>query len=140
MFVRWERRERVSVKRRRLRDERGRKHYVAAPPRKTGEFVLVVRLVKSERRDGKPRQKVVAYLGIVREEYAEHPTHREAFWRRASARLDALGLDPEERGKIEAALLARVPRPSAEEVAAAERKRHEEMQALLEQIKGIKGM
>jgi hypothetical protein len=84
---------------------------------KTGRFLLAAVLVQSERRDGKPRQKIVAYLGFVREEHArEKVWARKMFWDEARRRLDALGLGPAERQKVEAALGARVPRPTAEEV------------------------
>jgi hypothetical protein len=124
MFVRWNRRERVSRKRIRYVDKEGRFVRWGRPDevreRRTGEFLLIAHLVRSERRDGKPRQKVVGYLGSIREE-AEYVGHRKHFWEHADKRLDALALEAEERRRIEAALLARVPRPTAGEVEAEER-------------------
>jgi hypothetical protein len=86
-------------------------------------------LVRSEKREGKPRQKILAYLGCCREICASPDCewgleHRHAFWVTAEAALDRLALDAATRSKIETALAARVARPTPEAVAA-ERQRFE---------------
>jgi hypothetical protein len=111
MFVRWKRRKRIA------KDPFtfGRKHVAKTD--------LSAVLVRCERLDGKPRQRIVAYLGTIQEGYlkGEHSAAREYFWENADRRLSSLGLAKTERQEIEAALVARVPRPTAEEVE--ERKR-----------------
>jgi len=105
MFVRFKRRERVSV---RTTPWKAR--------RRTGRFVLTAVLVRSERRDGKPRQKVVAYLASIAEEDFAKVLPRQHFWARVDTRLGALNLEPGQRQKVEAALLAVVARPTPEEI------------------------
>lgn len=72
-------------------------------------------LVESRRVEGKPRQKVVAYLGGIREKWVDEwdKKHRD-FWRRVDERLDELGLDLETRARIEASVDARVRRVTPE--------------------------
>jgi hypothetical protein len=125
MFVRWKRRERRSRKKRiwkggvhetwkpRLHNDDGRPTHHTG---RTGKFLLCAVLVKSERRGGKPRQKTVAYLGSIPEGRAGDVSHRHWFWEAAGRKLDALGLDAAGRQEVEAALLARVARPTAEEL------------------------
>ena len=99
MFVRWRRRTLVQRSRR------------AAP-----DASLCAALVESYRAAAGPRQRVIAHLGCVRESGLHVPTLQDAFWRRASRRLDSLGLPPLVRERLEAALADRVPRPTAAEV------------------------
>jgi hypothetical protein len=75
-------------------------------------------LVESYRVDGKPRQRHVAYLGSVHSDLDVHD--RAWFWHRMNAKLDALSnrIPAAERPKIEAALAAKVPPVTAEEVTA----------------------
>jgi hypothetical protein len=86
-----------------------------------GNLVLTAALVRSERRNGKPRQTVVAYLGSVNDLVLKHILRRNAFWEEVNRRLDALVLDPLQRKKIESNLASMVSRPSPEEVAKAQR-------------------
>ena len=101
MFVRWKQRERT---------RRGHK---------TGKFVLSAVLVRSERREVKPRQKVVGYLGSIREEAVGFHYHRVGFWGGADRCLDSLGLDGDTRERVEAALATVVERPTAQSKAEA---------------------
>jgi len=66
-------------------------------------------LVKSERVDGKPRQRIVAYLGAL-QDGARDVRAREWFWKRLLPRLDALNLDAAERARIVAQIAEVVPR------------------------------
>jgi hypothetical protein len=96
MFVRWATRGRVA---RRGEDQ--------AP-------LLTAALVRSIRVGGKPRQRIVGYLGAIRLDGLgpEHVGYHGRIWDRITARLDALALSVDERAKVEAALAARIPRPS----------------------------
>jgi hypothetical protein len=114
MFVRWKRRERTTASRRARRKD---------PSGRTGRFLLSAVLVQSERRDGKPRQKVVAYLGCISEDRVGDMFPRKHFWDKVGRRLDTLRLEPEIRREVEAALLTRVAQLTAEEMACYERKR-----------------
>ncbi len=99
MFVRWQRRRRVRW-------------------RKSSPLLTAV-LVQSRRVDGNPRQRVVAYLGGIREAYVdERESEHRAFWLSVDAHLDELGLDPETRAKVEASVEARVRRITPENQAA----------------------
>lgn len=88
MFIKWQTRSRV----------RSTKHL--------GDL-LTCSLVESCRVDGKPRHRVVAYLGSVRDML--HSNHRIAFWNNVQYRLDQIGLEPDARAKIEATIAMRVP-------------------------------
>ena len=94
MYLRWQRRRRA---------RRGKSPLVTAV------------LVESRRVDGKPRQRVVAYLGGIREAYVdEREGEHRAFWRGVDDRLDALGLDPATRARVEASVESRVRRVTPE--------------------------
>ena len=87
MYVSWQRRRRV---------RRGK----SSP-------LLTAVLVESRRVDGEPRQRVIAYLGGIREAYVdEREREHRAFWRGVDDRLDALGLDPVTRAMVEASVEA----------------------------------
>jgi hypothetical protein len=109
MFVRWKRRQRVGTSRRR----RG----------KPGVVLLSAQLVRSVRREGKPRQEVVAYLGSIEEGRVGEFEGRFWFWRVMGrvivGRIDALGLEPAERRRVLDALEAVVAPPTAAELAEA---------------------
>lgn len=96
MFVRWKRR--AKSRRKRL----------------TGETALSAYLVSSERVEGKPRQRVVAYLGSIRENATHYVGHQMGFWEAAAPTLDRLELDPETRSAVEASLTRKVPKPTEE--------------------------
>jgi hypothetical protein len=78
-------------------------------------------LVTSERVNGQPRQRVIAYLGS----YQDTPMPANwvgrmhfDFWRTAERRLAEVGVSDTDKARIRAALAKRVPRPTAAEVAA----------------------
>lgn len=95
-------------------------------PRRTmgGSPLLMAVLVESHRVDGKPRQRVVAYLAGIRERFVgEREDKHDKFWRSVDAHLDALGLDAETRARIEASVakgVARVTTDNRVEFEAAE--------------------
>ena len=84
-----------------------------------GSDLLTATLVESRRVNGKPRQRVIAYLGSIREKCAqtpEHVNHQLGFWNSVGAKLDGLAnqITPDERARIEAKLAARVRIPTPE--------------------------
>jgi hypothetical protein len=88
-------------------------------------------LVQSQRRDGKPRQKILAYIASIREYHvATLPKIRGSFWRNVDKWLDSYGLDHAMRQKLEASIAARVQRPTEEELDAQEREWEERMRKL----------
>ena len=48
------------------------------------KLTLSAVIVKSLREDGKIRQKVVKYLGSIREEQISNPHRRRSFWRKVN--------------------------------------------------------
>jgi len=79
-----------------------------------GDARLEARLVEGVRIDGKPRQRLIVYIGSIEEPY--NSGDRVDFWDVASQVLDHLGNQiGAERSKIEASLAAKVPRPTAQE-------------------------
>jgi hypothetical protein len=80
-------------------------------------------LVEGKRINGKPRQRHVAYLGLVRLKPEYSPHYRAWWWRRMNAKLDRLAtvLTPADRTKIDAALAVKVPKVSPEEIIAYDR-------------------
>ncbi len=95
MYVRWQSRGRVR--------------------RRKSSPLLTAVLVESRRVNGSPRQRVVAYLGGIREAYVdERERAHRAFWRGVDDRLDELELDPETRARVEASVESRVRRVTPE--------------------------
>lgn len=88
MFVRWDRKE----KRRSVSN--------------LGDL-YVCRLVEACRVDGKPRQKVIAYLGAIRT--AMPTNHRIVFWSNVNMNLDRLDLPDDVRATIVGKIGERVP-------------------------------
>ena len=73
---------------------------------------LATSLVESVRKNGKPTQQHVAYLGGITETEAEYPEPRLWFWEEVTKKLTRLNLRPKERRRIEDAIAKRIPRPS----------------------------
>jgi hypothetical protein len=134
MYVRWKRRamrKQVYVGRKWAVVKGQRKIVHIKESRPTGDYALSAQLVESHRVDGKPRQKVIKYLGTINESRIDQVNHRIGFWRTASTAFKALGLPPDQLHTIEQALHARVPFPTQEDV----QKAHDEMAALMASIK-----
>ena len=74
---------------------------------------LVVRVVKSERINGQPRQYLVQHLGSIRPADIHLPGARRRFWDRVDDRLAVFPL--EVRRRFEDAIEARISRPPAED-------------------------
>ena len=117
MFVKWQRRRSTST-------------WELAKGRDTGwqeaaGDLFMASLVESRRVNGKPRHKLITYLGSIREKHAqggpEEALHQDNFWRGVARRLGRSGLlgnriTPDDRAKIEKALAKRVRRPKGGEV------------------------
>jgi hypothetical protein len=99
MYVRWKRREKSAGK------------YSWNGP---GRVALSAVLVKSERVNGRPRQKFIAYLGIIEEGRKTLYFHQREFWQSVDRHLAELQLSSELRDKIERDLIAVVERPTQE--------------------------
>jgi len=95
MFVRWKKRKLTRA---------WHKH--------RGDIVLCAQLVECRRVDGKPRQKVIKYLGSIHDYGRDTSGHQLGFWDTADRALGELTLDAAARREVEAALLAKVPRPT----------------------------
>ncbi len=99
------------------------------------DVTLMAVLIRSERIDGKPHPRHVAYLGSIAESQLSDLGPRSGFWDGAAAALDRLEgqVTRAERRKIEEALVARVgPRPTAREKKAA----HRRLVAAMDRLKG----
>jgi hypothetical protein len=73
-------------------------------------------LVRSERVDGEPRQRIVAYLGYIEEDSLDSKASQLSFWEDVDRHLDALALSLAELQGIEKQLRERITRPTPEEV------------------------
>jgi len=73
-------------------------------------------LVESQRENGKPRQKVIKHLAHIAEKYLDATAHQEYFWQRVDWYMDDLALSTETRKTIEGKLIAKVKRPTEEEL------------------------
>jgi hypothetical protein len=125
MYVRWRRRQhsergryRLGPKRRAMSDGSLRYPVVGFVSEPKDEWTLSAVLVESVRTPAGPRQKVICYLGSIVERREGHHGRRASFWATADPRLEEAGVAGEGRTRIVAALEARVPRPTAEGLAA----------------------
>jgi hypothetical protein len=133
MFVRWK------------TQERWRTNFVWLRPSKSADICYSHKekyyagkkfsavLVRSERVGGKPRQKIVAYLGHINEKKAGVPAQRLYFWKAVGYRLDALSLSPTERQRIEEQIGKVITQPTPEEAARIEQER----EALWQRLTGV---
>jgi hypothetical protein len=106
MFVRWKRRKKAVTK-------PGRR-----PRRRSdaGDSLYCV-LIESRRIEGKPRQRVVCYLGSVDEGRLDKTWLRVDFWDDIKPKLDRLSLTRTERQRIEDSIQQIVPRvPEEQEI------------------------
>ncbi len=121
MFVRW--------KRRPLRRRRP-----WSPP---DEHALYAVLVEAYRADGRPRQRVVRYLGAIKEGQLRYPLSVDHFWRDVDRHLAELALDDDRRAGIAARVAATVPRPDPAVVAQQRREADAWAASMVEMVKGL---
>jgi hypothetical protein len=91
--------------------------------RRRQEWAHYAELVACVWAAGRPRQRVVSYLGSLREPYRDAPAHRQRFWAQVEQRLTTLGLDPGTQQRLTAQLAQQVPRPTPAELTALEARR-----------------
>ena len=91
--------------------------------RRTADVTLKAFLVDSVRVEGRPRQRILGYLGAIRERYQQAPAHRLRFWSQVAPRLTALQVDPGTRTALEACLARVVPRLTPADLAILEAQR-----------------
>jgi hypothetical protein len=103
MFIRWKRRDQGTA---RGGDGRDISYHAV--------------LVRAERVQGQPRQRVVKHLWSIREFELPDPDARARFWRCVAERLGKLGIEADEG--IADRLTGLVPRPSAAEMREAARR------------------
>ena len=108
MFVRWKKR-RLPPPAEHFRSYRNREKVGATT-------LLSAVLVESVRVNGKPRQRIVSYLGSIQECNMQIPMLRRVFWRDVRERLNGVDCSRQEREAIEAKLAETVPEPSEEEI------------------------
>jgi hypothetical protein len=98
MFVRWQRRKQGK-----------------------GERWVAV-LVESERVDGTPRQRHVAFLGSILDRHIQYPKRRQHFWEGVRSKMETLpNLQMRDRRAIERRIAEKIPVPTKREIAAADR-------------------
>ena len=123
MFVKWQRRRETYA------------YY-----QETVGDLLMASLVESRRVNGKPRHKLLTYLGSIRERCAqggpEDAVRQDDFWRDVARRLGRSGLlgnriSPVEQAKIEEALAKRVRRPTQTEIDQALARTRKELEGYL---------
>src|SRR5438445_1807740 len=91
--------------------------------RRTADVTLKAFLVDSVRVAGRPRQRILGYLGAIRERYQQAPAHRQRFWHQVTQRLPALGVDPCTQAALEACLARVDPRLTPADLAILEAQR-----------------
>ena len=94
-----------------------------SPLRRTADVTLKAFLVHSVRVQGRPRQRILGYLGAIRQRYQHAPAHRQRFWQQVTPRLTALPVDAVTRAVLEADLARVVPRLTPADLATLEAQR-----------------
>lgn len=81
-------------------------------PLKNGEFSLRAELVKSyrDKSSGEPRNKLVAYLGSIRENRINNPIARAYFWLQVNDNISRLFITANEKESIRSQVGRRVPK------------------------------
>ncbi|WP_374027422.1 hypothetical protein ACES2J_12505 [Bdellovibrio bacteriovorus] len=75
-------------------------------------------IVEAYKKDGRPAQRLVRYIGGIREQDLNSPFHRKEFWERADRIMAEMNLAPQMRSSFEQKFAAKVPRPSRSELLA----------------------
>lgn len=73
-------------------------------------------IVESCTKNGKPSQRLVTYVGGIREKEIQSPFCRKEFWERAEEAISKIKPAPDVRAKIESKFLELVPKPSRKEL------------------------
>jgi hypothetical protein len=91
--------------------------------RRTADVTLKAFVVQSVRVQGRPRQRILGYLGAIRQRYQQTPAHRQRFWQQVAPRLTALQMDPGMREALETDLARVVPQLTPADLATLEAQR-----------------
>ena len=75
------------------------------------KYALDAVCVKSLRKDGKPRQKVIKHLAQIREDHLDDPQHQMRFWEQVKQNLNTLKLEPEIMQSLEERLRKKIGFP-----------------------------
>lgn len=127
MFIRWKHRASTGTLDRVERWRRQAEQRHIGRLGNPGSTTHYAYLVENTRIAGKPRQRVLLYLGCIADHNAHNSrtTHhlgnlsaRYWFWRDAQGKLDTVSMDADTRRRCEAALAAVVPLLSEAETAA----------------------
>jgi hypothetical protein len=70
------------------------------------EYSLHAVLVENYRREGKPRQQIIAYLGSMREKHISDPHLRNQFYSMLQRKLNRLNLSPRVLSKVQMNLIS----------------------------------
>ena len=71
-----------------------------------GEYSLHAVLVQNHRDSkGQPRQKIICYLGSIRERQLYNPSHRTEFLKKMQSKLRELSLTPRDMTRIQMNLI-----------------------------------
>jgi len=76
--------------------------------------LLIASIVHSERRSGQPRQKLIAYVGSIRDHRRQDVFERSRLWAALNATLDALGLPKDVEQRLVNQLHVTVQHPDIE--------------------------
>lgn len=78
---------------------------------KNGEFSLRAEIVKSyrDRKTGDPRNKLVMYLGSIRENKISNPIARAYFWLEVNTKISRLFISANEKESISSQIRKRIP-------------------------------
>jgi hypothetical protein len=85
---------------------------------------------------GKPRNRLVLYVGSIKQHLISEPLAQERFWRIADAKIARLGLPEDDVTALRDKILKSVPRPaSLSEIAASLLSRHQSFTGIASQPK-----
>jgi hypothetical protein len=70
------------------------------------EYSLHAVLVENYRREGKPRQQIIAYLGSIRERHIADAQLRNQFYSMLQRKLNRLNLNPRVLSKVQMNLIS----------------------------------
>lgn len=73
-------------------------------------YLLSAYLVENVRVDGKPKQKILSYLGSINDAKITNPSANENFWESVDTHLRALSLKPDQKKDIKQKLQSRIPK------------------------------
>ena len=76
-------------------------------------FTLSPVIVESIWEEGRTKQRVLKYLGAIREENISHLYHRRDFWNKVHTNLLSIEISPQQRALFVKQIEAVIPKPSS---------------------------